>query len=65
MKIMKKNYNKIICAICVVCGLTSCSDFLDIKPQNEIIFEDFWNEKADVDNVVAGVSIMISTSIIY
>lgn len=51
---MKKNYNKIICAICVVCGLTSCSDFLDIKPQNEIIFEDFWNEKADVDNVVAG-----------
>ncbi|WP_288287048.1 hypothetical protein [uncultured Prevotella sp.] len=34
---MKKNYNKIICAICVVCGLTSCSDFLDIKPQNEII----------------------------
>ena len=54
MKIMKKNYNKIICAICVVCGLTSCSDFLDIKPQNEIIFEDFWNEKADVDNVVAG-----------
>jgi hypothetical protein len=51
---MKKNYNKIICAICVICGLTSCSDFLDIKPQNEIIFEDFWNEKADVDNVVAG-----------
>ena len=54
MKIMKKNYNKIICAICVVCGLTSCSDFLDIKPQNEIIFEDFWNEKADVENIVSG-----------
>lgn len=54
MKIMKKNYYKIICAICVVCGFTSCSDFLDIKPQSEIILEDFWNEKADVDNVVAG-----------
>lgn len=54
MKIMKKNYYKIICAICVICGFTSCSDFLDIKPQSEIILEDFWNEKADVDNVVAG-----------
>ena len=35
-------------------ALTSCSDFLDIKPQSEIILEDFWNEKADVDNVVMG-----------
>lgn len=51
---MKNKYNKIICALCVVCGLTSCSDFLDIKPQSEIILEDFWNEKADVDNVVTG-----------
>jgi len=34
--------------------LTSCSDFLEIKPQSEIILEDFWNEKADVDNIVAG-----------
>ena len=33
---------------------TGCSDFLEIKPQSEIILEDFWNEKADVDNVVAG-----------
>ena len=32
----------------------SCSDFLEIKPQSEIILEDFWNEKADVDNVVMG-----------
>ena len=26
-------------------GVTGCSDFLEIKPQNEIILEDFWNEK--------------------
>ncbi len=32
----------------------SCSDYLEIKPQSEIILEDFWNEKADVDNIVAG-----------
>jgi hypothetical protein len=35
-------------------SFTSCSDFLEIKPQNEIIFEDFWNEKTDVDAIVAG-----------
>ena len=51
---MKKNYYKIICAICAICGFTSCADFLEIKPQDEIILEDFWNEKADVDAVVAG-----------
>ena len=33
---------------------TGCSDFLEIKPQSEIILEDFWNEKADVDNIVTG-----------
>ncbi|MCR4602860.1 MAG: RagB/SusD family nutrient uptake outer membrane protein [Prevotella sp.] len=35
-------------------GLSSCADFLEIKPQSEIILEDFWNEKADVENVVMG-----------
>ena len=33
---------------------SSCSDFLEIKPQTEIVLEDFWNEKADVDNIVMG-----------
>ena len=35
-------------------GISSCSDFLEIKPQSEIILEDFWNEKADVDGIVSG-----------
>ena len=34
--------------------LTSCSDFLDIEPRNLVILEQFWNEKTDVDNTVAG-----------
>ena len=38
----------------MVIGFFSCSDFLEIKPQSEIILEDFWSEKADVDNIVAG-----------
>ena len=43
-----------MCAVALLGGLTSCSDFLEIKSQSEIVLEDFWNEKADVDNIVAG-----------
>ena len=51
---MKKIHYYIICAFSAICGLSSCTDFLEIKPQNEIILEQFWNEKADVDAVIAG-----------
>ena len=34
--------------------LSSCSDFLEIEPLNEIVLENFWNEKADVDGIIAG-----------
>ena len=33
---------------------TGCSDFLEIEPLNEIIFDKFWTEKADVDGIIAG-----------
>ena len=51
---MKRIHYYIVCAICAICGFSSCSDFLEIKPQNEIILEQFWNEKADVDAIIAG-----------
>ena len=51
---MKKIHYYIICAFSAICGLSSCTDFLEIKPQNEIILEQFWNEKADVDAIIAG-----------
>jgi hypothetical protein len=51
---MKRIHYYILGAISAVCGLSSCSDFLEIEPQNEIILEQFWNEKADVDAIVAG-----------
>ena len=34
--------------------VSGCSSFLDIEPLNEIVLEKFWNEKADVDGVIAG-----------
>ena len=55
-KINKNITNCLVgCAIFAATVTTvSCSDFLEIKPQSEIILEDFWSEKADVDNIVAG-----------
>ena len=51
---MKRIHYYIVCAFSAIYGLSSCADFLEIKPQNEIILEQFWNEKADVDAVIAG-----------
>ena len=33
---------------------TSCTDFLEIQPQNEIILEKFWTDKADVHSIITG-----------
>ena len=56
MKTIKNIYHAIgLCVLCVLSALcVSCSDFLEIKQMNEIILEDFWNEKTDVENVVTG-----------
>ena len=51
---MKRLYYNIVYTICVIAGFSSCSDFLVIEPQNEIIFDKFWNEKADVEAIIAG-----------
>ena len=42
----------IICSL--LFSVSACSDFLDIEPRNLVILEQFWNEKTDVDNTVAG-----------
>ncbi len=33
---------------------SGCSDFLEVEPRDLIVLENFWNEKADVDNIVSG-----------
>ncbi|MBR1932998.1 MAG: RagB/SusD family nutrient uptake outer membrane protein [Prevotella sp.] len=35
-------------------GLASCSDFLEVKPLDQIVLGNFWNEESDVENVMAG-----------
>jgi len=49
-----KNLKKIGLACCIGLTLASCSDFLSILPLNDIVLENYWTEKADVDNAVTG-----------
>ena len=37
---------------CITATLTSCNDFLDILPTNEVVLENYWTEKADVSSVM-------------
>lgn len=34
-------------------GITSCSEFLEVQPLDQIVLGNFWNEESDVENVVA------------
>lgn len=34
--------------------VSSCSDFLELEPLNEIVLEKFWNEEGDVEDIVRG-----------
>ena len=42
----------IICSL--LFSVSACSDFLEIEPQELIVLDKFWNEEADVENMVAG-----------
>ena len=42
----------IFCSLSFSVALTSCNDFLDILPMNDVVLENFWTEKADVNSVV-------------
>ena len=51
-----KNIKKYLVAGSVCCCLaattTSCSDFLDILPMNDVVLENYWTEKGDVTSVM-------------
>mgnify|MGYP002623150585 FL=1 len=43
----------IICHLTFSGALVSCSDFLEVKPLEQIVLGNFWNEESDVQNVVS------------
>lgn len=50
----KKHIYKIGMVGLLALTMSSCSDFLDLDPLNDIVDKKFWNEKSDVDNIVTG-----------
>ena len=44
----------IITAVATLLSFASCSDFLEVKSQNVTVEDEFWNEKADVDQMMTG-----------
>ena len=49
-----KKINSLICI--ALAGLTtvSCEDFLTLMPLNDIVLENFWTDKSDVESVLLG-----------
>lgn len=61
-----KSYAILMSAALAVCSFSGCEDFLDIKPLNDIVLENFWDEKSDVDNMISGCySTMQSGDFVY
>ena len=52
---MKHNILKITCLLLVLTGFTSCKKWLELKPQNGIVREDFWKTKEQVAAAVTGI----------
>lgn len=50
---MKQKLIKICCAICVICGFSSCNNWLDILPNNEQVTDNYWQSKEDVEAVIS------------
>ncbi len=48
-----KNYIIIGLSFLFVLGTASCDDWLEMKPENEIVLEDFWKTKTDVESVLS------------
>ena len=39
---------------CTAAALTGCSDYLDLKPLNDVVLENYWTKKSDVTSVLMG-----------
>jgi len=54
LKVMKNIKNKIFSAVAIVAagfGFSSCD--IDLLPLNEVVYENFWTDKSDVESVVS------------
>lgn len=50
---MKRKISIIGLSLLLILGITSCNDWLDLRPESEIILDEFWQSESDVDAVLA------------
>lgn len=52
---MKKIVNKLylLSLALGLASMTACTDYLSIKPQGQVVLEDYWKSESDVDAVIA------------
>jgi len=49
-----KNIKSLLVIVLLGGSLTSCNDFLNLEPLNDIVLENFWTDKSDVESVLLG-----------
>lgn len=49
-----KNIKSFLLVALVGASFTSCNDFLNLEPLNDIVLENFWTDKSDVESVLLG-----------
>lgn len=49
-----KHIKSLIIAALLGTSFTSCNDFLNLEPLNDIVLENFWTDKSDVESVLLG-----------
>ena len=49
-----KNIKSLILVSLLGASFTSCNDFLNLEPLNDIVLENFWTDKSDVESVLLG-----------
>lgn len=60
---MKRNLLYILISLCV--ALTSCEDFLNVKPQTQVPTEDFFNYEAGYEDALIGCYVKMTSSNLY
>ncbi len=50
---MKTRYIKILAIAVAAVSMAACTDYLIIKPQGQVVLDDFWKSESDVDAVIA------------
>ena len=54
MKHLFNNIKTAALAACVGLLAAGCADFLEIEPRDIVTEDNFWNEKTDIEQMVAG-----------